>query len=44
MVIHWDHEVELLVIGSGAGAMTSALRAAHGGKNVFLSTVDVGPI
>ena len=36
MVIHWDHEVELLVIGSGAGAMTSALRAAHGGKNVLM--------
>jgi len=25
----WDHEVDILVVGSGAGAMTAALRAAQ---------------
>lgn len=36
MLEHWDHEVELLVVGSGAGAMTAALRAAHEGKDVLM--------
>lgn len=36
MSISWDHEVDLLIVGSGAGAMTAALRAAHAGKNVLL--------
>ena len=33
---HWDHEVELLVVGSGAGAMTAALRAAYAGAKVLI--------
>lgn len=36
MSINWDQEVELLLVGSGAGAMTAALRAAHAGKNVLI--------
>lgn len=33
---HGDHIVDVLVIGSGAGAMTSALRAAHTGATVLI--------
>jgi 3-oxosteroid 1-dehydrogenase len=33
---HWDETVDLLVIGSGAGAMTAALRAAHTGAKVLI--------
>lgn len=32
----WDHEVDVLVVGSGAGAMTAALRAAHAGARVLI--------
>ncbi|NGY04873.1 FAD-binding protein [Solimonas terrae] len=31
-----DHEVDVLVVGSGAGAMTAALRAAHAGASVLI--------
>jgi len=34
--IRWQHEVDLLVVGSGAGAMTAALRAAQAGKRVLI--------
>lgn len=33
---HWDHSVDILVVGSGAGAMTAALRAAHTGADVLM--------
>src|SRR3546814_20446990 len=32
----WDHQVDVLVVGSGAGAMTAALRAAHAGAKVLI--------
>jgi 3-oxosteroid 1-dehydrogenase len=32
----WDHRVDLLVVGSGAGAMTAALRATHAGSSVLI--------
>lgn len=32
----WDHEVDLLIVGSGAAAMSTALRAADLGTNVLL--------
>ncbi|WP_028080234.1 FAD-dependent oxidoreductase [Solimonas soli] len=32
----FDHEVDVLVVGSGAGAMTAALRAAHAGARVLI--------
>lgn len=32
----WDHSVDLLVVGSGAGAMTAALRAARAGRSVLI--------
>jgi len=32
----WDHEVDVLVVGTGAGAMTSALRAHDLGANTLL--------
>lgn len=31
-----EHTVDILVVGSGAGAMTAALRAAHAGADVLL--------
>lgn len=34
--ISWDHSVDVLVVGSGAGAMTAALRSAHGGAQVLM--------
>lgn len=37
----WDHTVDVLVIGSGAGAMTAALRAAHAGCETLI--VEKGP-
>jgi 3-oxosteroid 1-dehydrogenase len=33
---NWDHTVDVLVIGSGAGAMTAACRAADGGSDVLI--------
>ncbi len=35
-VMQDDHQVDLLVVGSGAGAMTAALRAAHAGAQVLI--------
>lgn len=32
----WDREVDVLVVGSGAGGMLAALVAAHGGAKVLL--------
>jgi 3-oxosteroid 1-dehydrogenase len=34
--VNWDKTVDILVVGSGAGAMTAALRAAHAGTNVLI--------
>jgi 3-oxosteroid 1-dehydrogenase len=34
--IGWHYSVDLLVVGSGAGAMTAALRAAHAGNSVLI--------
>lgn len=33
----FDHETDILVVGSGAGAMTAALRAAHEGADVVIA-------
>jgi len=33
---HWEESVDILVVGSGAGAMTAALRAAKGGAQVLM--------
>jgi len=32
----WTQEVDIVVVGSGAGAMTAALRAAHAGASVLI--------
>jgi len=32
----WDHSVDLLIVGSGAGAMTAALAGCDGGAEVLL--------
>jgi 3-oxosteroid 1-dehydrogenase len=32
----WDHSVDLLIVGSGAGAMTAALAGRDGGADVLL--------
>jgi hypothetical protein len=32
----WDHTVDVLIIGSGAGAMTAAIRAADAGARVLV--------
>jgi 3-oxosteroid 1-dehydrogenase len=37
----WDHEVDVLVVGSGAGAMTAALRAHdRGGRTLLIEKTD----
>ncbi len=36
MAQHWDHEVDTLVIGSGAGGLLAALVASHGGANTLI--------
>lgn len=33
---HWDEEVDVLVVGSGAGGMAAAITAAHAGLKVLL--------
>ncbi|TSD95054.1 FAD-dependent oxidoreductase [Skermania sp. ID1734] len=33
---HWDHEVDFLVVGSGAGGLTGALAAANGGLDTLI--------
>ena len=33
---NWDHEVDLLVVGSGGGGMTAALAANHLGLDVLV--------
>lgn len=32
----WDHEVDTLVVGSGAGGLLSALAASHGGADTLI--------
>jgi len=34
--VAWTQEVDVVVVGSGAGAMTAALRAAHAGASVLI--------
>ncbi|HUH38710.1 MAG TPA: FAD-dependent oxidoreductase [Spongiibacteraceae bacterium] len=36
MIMQWDHSVDVVVVGSGAGGMTAALRAAHAGLDVLI--------
>lgn len=36
MSTEWDHTVDVLIIGSGAGAMTAAIRAADAGARVLV--------
>ena len=38
----WDHTVDVLVVGSGAGGMVTALTAHDGGASVLLVEKDVG--
>ncbi len=38
----WDHEVDLVIIGSGAGAVTAALRARRLGKSALI--VEKAPV
>ena len=33
---NWDHEVDLLVVGSGAGAMVAAMAAHDGGASTLI--------
>lgn len=33
---HWDHEYDVVVVGSGNGALTAALAAADGGSSVLI--------
>ncbi|HLU91628.1 MAG TPA: FAD-dependent oxidoreductase, partial [Pedomonas sp.] len=33
---NWDHEVDVLVVGSGAGGLTAALVAADASANVLV--------
>lgn len=40
MTAHWDKEVDVLVVGSGAGGLFSALVAAHGGAEVLIVEKD----
>ncbi len=36
MTVEWDHSADVLIVGSGAGAMTAAVRAADAGASVLL--------
>jgi len=36
VITDWTHEYDVVVVGSGAGALTAALRAAHGGASVLI--------
>jgi len=38
----WDHTVDVLVVGSGAGGMVTALTAHDGGASVLVIEKDVG--
>ena len=40
MAHQWDKEVDVLVVGSGAGGLLAALVAAHGGAEVLLVEKD----
>jgi 3-oxosteroid 1-dehydrogenase len=40
MAQQWDKEVDVLVVGSGAGGMLAALVAAHGGADVLIVEKD----
>ena len=41
---HWDHEADVIVVGSGACGMTAALRAREAGASVILleAEADIG--
>ena len=42
MSAQWDHEVDVLVVGTGAGAMVSAVTAAqHGAKTLIVEKSDL---
>ena len=36
MEVEWDQEVDVLVVGSGAGALTAAVRVADKGMSVLM--------
>ena len=40
MTKQWDKEVDVLVVGSGAGGMLAGLVAAHGGADVLIVEKD----
>lgn len=35
--MHWDHEVDLVSVGSGAGGLAAAIAAADAGQTVFVA-------
>lgn len=36
MTVEWNHGVDVVIVGSGAGAMTAAVRAADAGASVLV--------